>query len=228
MTKDYWAGIPQIYQREKKLKKALMLLSVAMLLSLTAVAVFLGASERATPNVVGINLKDAESYYGSRGISLEARDGLGSREIYAKSNWKICRQIQAPGTKINGLFATIDVRVVKTSENCESKQPSRSTANSANSSNNADIESSVPVTVKRTANGNCKYTSSRCANYIVSAYADCSGVSIDMAFYDSSGRRVDDGLEFISNMKKGEQAVVQFNSFEDAAATADILEVKCY
>ena len=210
------------------MKKVLISFFVVLVLFAIAFTVYVATSGRTVPNLAGTNLEEAQDYYFSQGIFLEAKDGLRSRNVLSESNWKICRQIQAPGTKINGLFATIDVRVVKTRENCESKQPSRSTANSANSSNNADTGSSVPVTVKWTANGNCNYTGSSCVNYMVSAYADCSGVFIDMAFYDSSGMRVDDGLEFISNMKKGEQAVIQFNSFEDTAATAKILEVKCY
>jgi hypothetical protein len=105
------------------LKKVLISIFVVLVLFAISFIVYVATSGRPAPNLAGTNLEEAQDYYFSQGIFIEPSDNFRQRNIFVEGNWKICRQIQSPGTIINGLFATIDVKVVKNTESCSGEKP---------------------------------------------------------------------------------------------------------
>lgn len=77
----------------------------------------------AMPNFTGANLQDAQDKVQELGIFLSvSHDLLGSRNQVIDSNWKVCDQTPAAGTRIKGKASDyegkFDFGVVKLTESC--------------------------------------------------------------------------------------------------------------
>lgn len=77
----------------------------------------------AMPDLVGANLQDAQNAVQRLGIFFSvSHDLLGTRNQVLDSNWKVCSQTPAPGTRIAGetsaFEGTFDFGVVKLTEDC--------------------------------------------------------------------------------------------------------------
>lgn len=75
------------------------------------------------PNLVGANLQDAQNTIQELGVFYSiSHDMLGSRNQVLDSNWQVCEQEPAPGTRISGpaeqFEGTIDFGAVKLTESC--------------------------------------------------------------------------------------------------------------
>jgi hypothetical protein len=75
------------------------------------------------PNFVGMNLQDAQNKVQTYGIFFSrSHDLLGSRSQIIDSNWKVCTQTPAKGTRIKGKAADyegkFDFGAVKLTESC--------------------------------------------------------------------------------------------------------------
>lgn len=75
------------------------------------------------PNLVGENLQDAQNAIQALGVFFSiSHDMLGSRSQVLDSNWKVCEQDPAAGTKISGpssqFEGAFDLGAVKLTESC--------------------------------------------------------------------------------------------------------------
>ena len=75
------------------------------------------------PNFVGMNLQDAQNKVQTLGIFYSvSHDMLGSRNQIIDSNWKVCNQTPAAGTRIQGAASDFegkfDFGSVKLTETC--------------------------------------------------------------------------------------------------------------